>query len=247
MNYIALDTESSGLFDFKKDADAPGQPRMAAIGMIFADEDLNETERHSFLIKPNGWTFDDNCEAAQVNGLTHQRLMDEGIPVDEALKIYDRALDQRRIVIGHNVTHDMKLMRAELRYAGRADRFMETRHICTMWGSRAIVGALDARGKIKIPKLEEACAFFEIEIEAMGSHTGIGGAERALQILRCLRERGAMPAYKDPYDRGPKKKPAEKPAARRSGPDYERDILQAQEDERMLNNGFIAGAAEDGK
>jgi hypothetical protein len=37
MNYLALDTEGSGLFDFTKPADAPGQPRLAAIGMILAD------------------------------------------------------------------------------------------------------------------------------------------------------------------------------------------------------------------
>lgn len=236
MNYLALDTEGSGLFDYNKPADAPGQPRMAAIGIILADDDLVEQERHSFLIKPEGWTFDDQSEAAAVNGLTHKRLMDEGVPVKHALEIYSLALVNRRIIVGHNVLHDLKMLRAELRLAGLADMFMNTRYICTMQGSRALVDARTANGKKKAPRLEEACAHFGIEAEEKGAHTGIGGAERALQILRKLRDLGEMPAFKDPYDKGPKAAPK---LARRSGPDYERDVMEQQN--------FIAGAAEDGK
>jgi DNA polymerase III epsilon subunit-like protein len=228
VNYIATDTEGSGLFDYYKAADAPGQPRLAAIGMILVDENLNETERHSFLIKPNGWVFDNSSEAAQVNGLTHERLMDEGIDVKTALRIYGDAIDNRRIVVGHNVLHDLKMMRAEMRMAGFPDRFMQTRYICTMQGSRQIVDARTADGKKKAPRLEEACAFFGIDLEEKGAHTGIGGAERALQILRHLRDRGEMPAFKDPYEKG-SKKPAAKPRNKRQhtfqmGDDIDQEI-----------------------
>lgn len=239
MKYLAVDTEGSGLFDYEKPADAPGQPRLAAIGMILADENLIEQERHGFLIKPEGWTFDDHSEAAAVNGLTHSRLMDEGIPVRDALRIYGDALDARCIIIGHNILHDLKMMRAEARIAGLPDRFMETRYICTMQGSRQIVDARTDAGKKKAPRLEEACAFFGIPVEEKGAHTGIGGAERALEILRRLRDAGAMPAFKDPYDKGPKK-PAPKPRGRAplfdERPDSEQDIPN-----------FIGGANEDGK
>jgi DNA polymerase-3 subunit epsilon len=238
VNYIATDTEGSGLFDYTKPADAPGQPRLAAIGMILVDENLVETERHSFLIKPQGWIFDDRSEAAQVNGLTHERLMDEGVDVKIPLRIYGDAIDNRRIVVGHNILHDLKMMRAEARMAGFPDRFMQTRYICTMQGSRQIVDARTADGKKKAPKLEEACAFFGIDLEEKGAHTGIGGADRALQILRHLRDRDATPAFKDPYDKG-QKKPAAKPKRQAplfDGPDAEADIPD-----------FIGGASEDGK
>lgn len=240
MNYLSLDTEGSGVFDYTKPADAPGQPRLAAIGMIMVDQNLVETERHAFLIRPDGWTFDDNSEAAQVNGLTHERLMDEGIDVKVALRIYGDALDNRRIITGFNALHDLKTMRAELRHAGYPDRFMETRYICTMQGCRHLVDARTADGRKKAPKLEEACAHFGIEVEQRGAHTGIGGAERSLAILRILHGRGEMPPFKDPYDKGPKKAAApKKPRAPRQGsllPDAEQDIPD-----------FIGGASEDGK
>lgn len=247
MNYLALDTESSGLFDFTKPADAPGQPRMAAIGMILVDEGLAEIARHSFLIRPDNWIFDDKSEAAAVNGLTHDQLLAEGVPAKEALDIYAQALGDRRIIVGHNVLHDLKLLRAELRIAGLPDMFMQTRYICTMQGSRQIVDARTVDGKKKAPRLEEACAHFGIEVEEKGAHTGIGGADRALAILRKLRDLGAMPAFKDPYDKGPKKAPAPKKAARATGRGYEDQIRHEQEIERLQGNGFIAGASEDGK
>jgi len=247
MKYLGGDSESSGLFDFSKPADAPGQPRMAAIGMIFADDDMVETERHSFLIRPDGWTFDDHSEAAKVNGLTHERLMDEGVPAIQALEIYSAGIAERRIFVAHNASHDMKLLRAEMRIAGLPDMFMQTRHICTMWGSRAVVGALDARGKVKIPKLEEACMFFGIDPEMPGQHTAIGGAERALQILRCLRDRGALPDFKDPYEKGPRKAAARPSTWKRgAGPDYEREI-GSNNDLDVDHSNFIGGANEDGK
>jgi DNA polymerase III epsilon subunit-like protein len=239
MNYLALDTEGSGLFDFTKPADAPGQPRLAAIGMILADETLAETERHGFLIRPDGWFFDNHSEAAQVNGLTHERLMDEGISVKEALRLYGDALDSRRIVVGHNVLHDLKMMRAEMRLVGYPDRFMETRYICTMQGSRQAVDARTADGKKKAPRLEEACAFFNIPLEEKGAHTGIGGAERALEILRRLHARGEMPAFKDPYDKGPKK-PAPKPRARAP-------LFDDRPDSEQGIPNFIGGASADDK
>lgn len=200
--YIIADTEGSGLFDYKKPADAPGQPRMAAAGLIMCNEALEIESEHAFLIRPDGWTFDDECEAAKVNGLTHARLMAEGVDVRVPLRLYGDAIDQRRIVVGFNAPHDLKTFRAELRYVGFPDRFMQTRHLCVMQGCRRIVDARTEAGKKKAPKLAEACAYFGIE-QAAG-HTGIGDAHSALAILRKLRDLGQMPPYTDPYDRGSK-------------------------------------------
>lgn len=203
--YAIVDTEGSGLFDYKKPADAPGQPRMAAIGLILCNEVLEIEEEHGFLIKPEGWVFDDECDAAKINGLTHARLMAEGVDVREPLRLYGAAIDQRRIVGGFNVPHDLKTLRAELRYVGFPDRFMQTRHICVMQGCRKEVDARTVDGKKKAPKLAEACAHFGIE-QASG-HTGIGDAHSALAILRKLRDLGQMPAYIDPWDKGKPKTP----------------------------------------
>ena len=238
-SYIIAVTEGSGIFDFNLSADAPGQPRMAALGLILVTPELEIEETHSFLIRPQGWTFDNESPAAKVNGLTHERLMDEGVDLAGALEPYVAAVDRGRVVAGFNVLFDLKQLRAEMRYVGLEDRFMKTKHLCAMQGCRKIVDARTADGRKKAPKLEEACAFFKIERH--GAHTGIGDALDTLQILRHLRDRGEFPAYKDPWDKGFKGSPKPKTDwARPQGREYEEQVVREQQD-------FIGGANEDDK
>lgn len=229
MTYIVTDTEGSGIFDYRKPADAPGQPRMAALGLILCTDDLVIEEQHAFLIRPDGWTFDNSSDAAKINGLTHERLMDEGVSAKDALRVYGDAIDARRIVVGYNVLHDLKQLRAEMRYVGYPDRFMQTRHLCVMQGCRKMVDARTPDGRKKAPKLHEACAYFGID-QGTGGHTSGGDAMSALLILRKLRELGEMPAYTDPYDKGPKPAPA--PRGRPQGQAYEEMVTREQESEK---------------
>lgn len=235
MNYAIIDTEGSGLFDFKKPADAPGQPRMAALGLILANDKFEIEEKHGWLVRPDGWVFDDASEAAKKNGLTHAQLLAEGVDARVPLRAVGDAIDQRRIWVGFNAPHDMKTFRAESRYVGFPDRYMQTRYICVMQGCRQLVDARTADGRKKAPRLEEACLHFGID-QGVGAHTGLGDAESALEILWRLRDAGCVPPYTDPYEKG--KKP--KAAARPQGRDYEEQILREQQD-------FIGGANEDGK
>lgn len=68
-----------------------------------------------------------------------------------------------------------------------------------MQGCRSIVDARNAKGHKKAPKLAEACAFFGIEQRS--AHGAFSDAWDVLEIMRKLRERGAMPVFTDPYDR----------------------------------------------
>jgi DNA polymerase III epsilon subunit-like protein len=131
--------------------------------------------------------------------------MDEGVDAAIPLRIYGNEIDRRRIVIAFNAPHDIKLARAELRYAGFPDRYMQTRYICAMQGCRQVVDARTADGRKKAPKLGEACAHFDIPYSE-DQHVAIDDAERALEIIRRLRDMGQMPAFKDPYDKPPKRK-----------------------------------------
>jgi DNA polymerase III epsilon subunit-like protein len=242
MKYAVIDTEGSGLFDYTKPADAPGQPRMAALGIILLDHELQVEACNSWLIKPDGWIFDNNSDAAKKNGLTHEVLMADGVDALEGLALYNNAISERRIIVGFNVLHDLKTLRAEMRYKGLPDRYMDTRYICVMQGCRAYVDARTADGKKKAPKLEEACAYYQIDVDG-GDHSALPDAERAYQILLKLRDAGCMPVFKDPYEKEPKKKAASsKPPNwhRGAGRDYEEQVIREQQD-------FIGGASEDGK
>jgi len=223
-HYLIIDTESSGLFSYDKPADAPGQPRIAQIGLIFVGPDLKVEAEYEFLIKPEGWVMSE--DAARVTGLTTEHLKANGGPIAEALALYNAGIDARRVIVGHNVDYDTKIFRAENRRAGFNDRYMETRTICTMRASTELcqIPPNGNRGGYKWPKLSEACVHFGIP--EPDSHNALADARSAFQIMLKLAERGALPEPKSPYDK--KAKPAKKPrkaaTRKQDGDDADQEI-----------------------
>ena len=196
--HLVIDCETTGLFDYNKRANEEGQPRLCQLGMIWIDHDLAPIEEAEYTIKPDGW--ETTPEAVAVNGLTQEMLEEIGGPINDALERYSKAIDERHVIVGFNAAYDIKLLRGELRRANMDDRYMQTRTLDVMSGSRKIVDARNKDGKRKAPSLEEACNFFKVEREPV-PHRALGGARAVLLILRRLRELGQMPAYKDPYDK----------------------------------------------
>lgn len=188
--YAIIDTETSGLFDFSKPADAEGQPRLAHLCMILADADLNETDIIDHLIRPEGWAM--NPEASKINGLTDQILLERGIPVAEALTRYVCQIDAGAIVVAFNAQFDTKVMRGEMRRIGIDDRFERTPNICVMRALTDICKIPKASGRgYKFPKLAEALAHFDIKQD--GAHSATGDARAALDLFRKLKELGPLP------------------------------------------------------
>ena len=75
--YIVVDTEGTGLFNYKEPADADGQPRLAEIVMIFADENMVVEKEYHAYIRPDGWEMSEG--ASKVNGLTTEFLNENGL------------------------------------------------------------------------------------------------------------------------------------------------------------------------
>lgn len=198
--FIATDTEGNGLFDYKKPADADGQPRMASLTMIFCDLDLLEQRRYSVFIRPNGWQMTEG--ATKVNGITDDYLNEHGIPVVEALNEFQSAIDNGYIFAAHNAQHDAKQLRAELRRAGMDDRFEQTKQLCTMRAMTDIckIPPKGNRGGYKWPALSEALLF--IGETQLGDHTAHNDAEGCLKLLRYLKRTGQMPEAKVHYAKG---------------------------------------------
>lgn len=197
--YIIVDTEGTGLFNYKEPADADGQPRLAELVMIYVDADLNvEKEYHKF-IRPDGWSMSEG--ATKINGLTDEFLNEHGVQVTEALNEYSSAIDNGRIMVAHNAQHDAKQIRAELRRAGMDDRFEHAPNICTMRGLTDVckIPPNGGRGGYKWPKLSEACVFFHME--EFGDHTAMNDARACLALLRKMKELGILPEGQVHYNK----------------------------------------------
>jgi DNA polymerase III epsilon subunit-like protein len=186
--WVVFDCETTGLFDFKKPADAPGQPRLAALAMIRATPTLAVTEAKMFYVRPDGWRMESGASA--VNGLTDEFLHENGVGVSEVLDYYEAAIKGGYAFAAFNAQFDTKVMRAEFRRAGRPDNFDDTPNLCIMRKSVGVckIPKKDGRG-YKFPKLDEACAHFKIERRA-GSHNAQADCGDALRVFRMLMQIG---------------------------------------------------------
>lgn len=182
---IAIDTEGSGLFDFKKPADAEGQPRLAALTINVLDANDVRISQHHFLVKPDGWEM--HPDATAVNGLTTEYLTANGVPVAEVLHAYFQFIDMGCFVIAFNAQHDCKTMRAEARRSGLDDRFEKTRNVCVMRKANGFIPK--ATGKKGWPSLAEARDFLGITHDK--AHTSGADADSAETIYRFLKQQGA--------------------------------------------------------
>lgn len=189
--YCIFDTETSGLFDFKKRADEGGQPRLASIAMLAVDDDLNLVAATSVLVRPDGWRMSE--EAVRINGLSQQLLETHGVPVQEVLWRYAEEIRRGTVMVAHNAQFDTKMMRGEFRRAGMADLYDETRTICTMRTLTDICRIPKATGRgYKFPKLSEAVSQLLLRDHA-NAHGALPDAMACLDLLRWIKVNGTMP------------------------------------------------------
>lgn len=131
---LVIDTETTGLLDFKLPADAPGQPRICEIAAILIgfqaiDGDGNDLDHPGFiihdrfetLIKPDGWVIP--ADATAVNGITQDMLEADGIPMLDALRRIDEMTDASTEIAGFSISYDQKMLRGEYRRLGMNDRY----------------------------------------------------------------------------------------------------------------------------
>lgn len=182
MPFAVVDTETSGLLDFKAPADAAHQPRLASIAIIRVDDALQiEGEPFTMLVKPDGWMMTPG--AIEVNGLTDDILHGEGRPVGVALDEYAQVVDSGRTIVAHSTGHDLKIMRGEFRRAGRPDRFGDTGGLCTMRTLHGIVRNSSGRGW---PKLADCLAHYGLTVDGV-PHMALRDAMGCLALLRHMR------------------------------------------------------------
>lgn len=189
--YLILDVETSGLFDFKKPADHPDQPRLAELGMIFTDDQFRYEREYSALVKRDGWSM--HPQATEVNGITDEMLDLEGRPLREVLQVYtDAILGEGRVVVSYHAQNDCKQMRGELRRCDMDDLFEVTKNICAMRSIQgAKLGIKKLNGKGGYPRLVDCCAHFGLPPEPE-PHRALTGARALLPLVHKLQELGAL-------------------------------------------------------
>ena len=154
-NILFLDTETSGLpetlgfnkyYDYKESLRYKNS-RLIELGYTLYNND-NLINKTSFIIKPDQFVINNSY----IHGITHEIALTEGITIDQVLENFYNVLKTINIIIGHNITFDLQIIKSECYRFNRNDIINEINKkdiICTM-----IMGKTKLK-LVKYPKLIE--------------------------------------------------------------------------------------------
>lgn len=80
---LAFDLETSGLLDYKAEADASHQPHIVALAAIIFEGGEQTGEGFSFLVRPEGFTIPES--ATKISGISQRDAARRGIPARVAV------------------------------------------------------------------------------------------------------------------------------------------------------------------
>ncbi len=154
--FLIFDTETTGL---PKDYNAPitnsdNWPRIVQIAWQLHDEKGKLLSAENLIVKPEGFTIPYN--SVKVHGITTERALAEGHPLQEVLEKFEEDLKKATYVAGHNIEFDINVTAAEfyrlgLEYPVAQSKSLDTKDLSTEYC--AIPGGKG--GKFKWPTLTE--------------------------------------------------------------------------------------------
>jgi len=155
--YLIFDTETTGL---PKRWNAPvtevdNWPRCVQLAWLLHDGMGNLMEQRDFLIQPEG--YDIPYDAEQIHGISTELATNDGIPLEEALILFNEVLEKTQFLVGQNVGFDINIMGSEFYRSGVENSLTnlpvldtcteDTALLCQIPGGRG--------GKFKLPTLTE--------------------------------------------------------------------------------------------
>lgn len=168
---LFYDTETNGLPQWNLPSDDPSQPHVTQLAAELCDEhNGNVLTSMNVLIKPDGWTIP--TDLAEMTGITTERALDEGIPLEDALRQFTDMWTRVILRCGHNESFDARMMRIEyFRELEKEDPFHDkwksAQAFCTQAKSTKIINLPPTEKMIKAgrrhaksPSLAEAYEFF---------------------------------------------------------------------------------------
>lgn len=195
---MPLDTETTGIPDFKARSHADHQPRVCSVATILVDHTGNVIEKKKVFIKPDGW------KVSQFNidhGITQELCEDTGVPIKDVYEEIEEAAKKVEFFIAHNAIFDQKMMKIEAVRLGREDLF-NSEWKCTANQATPIVNLppterMVAAGFLtpKKPTLIEAYKhFFGKEFD--GAHDAGADIQACMEIYFAMNP----PTKPEPYE-----------------------------------------------
>ena len=154
--YLIFDTETTGLpQNFNAPlSDSDNWPRMVQIAWQLHDEKGELIENQDYIIKPEGYDIPFN--ATRIHGISTKMAQEQGRDLQEVLEEFTEVIKKTKVVAGHNIDFDYKIVGAELFRKGIENTLEKTPSADTMeLGTDFCQLSGGKNGRYKSPKLEE--------------------------------------------------------------------------------------------
>lgn len=146
MKVLVFDTETNGLPNGKNPSitETHNWPHILQISYIlYDDEKHNIIDIQDHLIKVDK-TIAISDECTKIHGITRYKCEKKGIPITDALDLFNNALQQADLVVGHNVSFDKRLIMVECIRQKKAQYFtrlgVRKQEFCTMKTTTELCG-----------------------------------------------------------------------------------------------------------
>jgi DNA polymerase III epsilon subunit-like protein len=196
---LAIDTETTGLFDKKLAIDAPEQPHILQLGaVLFAGDGSVVTRIDGLLIKPrDDWHLARKAE--EVHGISLMKAKRYGVDEVMGLGLIVNLARTVRTVVGHGIEFDRDVIVSCLMRLGKSPElirrpgleWIDTMKIATQVCQ--LPGILDD-GSFKYPKLSEASEHLLGKPQPT-PHSAGADAALAGEIFFKLREMGLIEGH----------------------------------------------------
>ncbi len=183
--FLIFDTETTGL---PKRDNAPvneidNWPRVVQIAWQLHDATGNLIEYKSLLIQPEG--FEIPYSAEKIHGISTGKALAYGLPLKDALQIFNESVEKATFLVGHNIRFDINALGAEFIRSGITTDFLQKEQVCTMRSTTDYLKLAGGRGgKFKPPKLMELYESL-FEEQFMEAHNAAADVEAT---ARCFFE-----------------------------------------------------------
>lgn len=112
MIYCGLDTETTGLINYKVKATDPEQARVIQLALKLFTSEGRVISQFSTLIQPSGW-HQIHPKAFEAHGITREDCEQFGIPAAVAYGIFCHYASHADMFVAHNANFDKGMMKIE--------------------------------------------------------------------------------------------------------------------------------------
>jgi len=124
--YFIFDTETTGLSSY--------QHRIVSICWKIYTENGDLFKSYYNIIKPDGFVIDNNSIAVQINGITQEIAMNNGVDINSIFNELNNDLDLVNLLVAHNLSFDKRFLIHELNRYKRHNvlaKFLNKETYCT--------------------------------------------------------------------------------------------------------------------